>query len=83
MTKYTIKPTTQFKKDLKIAEKSHRNISLYTVEHISIVVETLSQEENACCIFMIEGVIMDFLLRSNFWAGFLFVKFNKKFSIIA
>lgn len=28
MTKYTIKPTTQFKKDLKIAEKSHRNISL-------------------------------------------------------
>ena len=27
MTKYTIKPTTQFKKDLKIAEKSHRNIS--------------------------------------------------------
>ena len=42
MTKYTIKPTTQFKKDLKIAEKSHRNISLYTVEHISIVVETLS-----------------------------------------
>lgn len=28
MTKYIIKPTTQFKKDLKIAEKSHRNISL-------------------------------------------------------
>lgn len=28
MTKYTIKPTTQFKKDLEIAEKSHRNISL-------------------------------------------------------
>ena len=28
MTKYTIKPTTQFKKDLKRAEKSHRNISL-------------------------------------------------------
>ena len=42
MTKYTIKPTTQFKKDLKIAEKSHRNISLSTVDHISIGVETLS-----------------------------------------
>ena len=28
MTKYTITPTTQFKKDLRIAEKSDRNISL-------------------------------------------------------
>ena len=34
MTKYTIKPTTQFKKDLKIAEKSHRNISLLSKWYI-------------------------------------------------
>lgn len=28
MTKYTIKPTSQFKKDLKLAKKTNRNLSL-------------------------------------------------------
>lgn len=28
MTKYIVKPTTQFKKDLKQAAKSHRNLNL-------------------------------------------------------
>lgn len=45
MTKYTIKPTTQFKKDLKIAEKSHRNISQKNSCKIRIyVVEQMSME---------------------------------------